>query len=214
MMNFLRISIIFASIALIYSLQTKTIEEHFKDFDRLMNSPEVRQKKGLLMKKYEQELENLKMYLSTDEFKNLSEKVENTSEFKNTLKYLEDSSKLSDKTYNLKNTSEYISYISDLDLKNTSDSNLIGFVNEFKALLPHEERKKMYEEKMQNSPEFRNFVSRFFSDEAQEVFLKLLNTPEVKSYIYSLNENGVPVKELAESTLEDNSLLLYILYKI
>lgn len=88
-------------------------------------------------------------------------------------------------------------FFKDLDFKGLKESdkpNTSGFdrfLDDIRAALPWDEIKELYREKLEESPEYANFVERMSSPEAREVAEKFVKSPVMSALTEKLEEHGI-----------------------
>ncbi|XP_044014435.1 uncharacterized protein LOC122856717 [Aphidius gifuensis] len=154
----------------------RNVEDDIKDIFGVIPVLKVAQI-GMRYLAQDREVQEAAEYLKSQEFKGLLVKLQNEKDIYNVLKFVEESGVDVFKTINLFNEILDVPAYPKPEILMLRKSGVQGMLNEVRAILPYAEIKKKYEEKLNNSEEFKFFINRFKS-------------PEFKHLIDVLGENN------------------------
>ncbi|KAG8238471.1 hypothetical protein J437_LFUL016928 [Ladona fulva] len=139
------------------------------------------------------EVQEAVAFLKSDEFKSLVEKIQSMPQYMEYLEYL----------YNAGiDIYTYINYIHGLlglppvhrpGSFHHSTRSLMGMIQDILNVLPIEEMKKFYHEKVENDPDFQALLEKLKSDEFKNIVESIRNMPEYMDMMDRLRSHGIDV---------------------
>lgn len=138
-------------------------------------------------------------YVLSDEFIGLVKDVEAMPVFKEFVKYLEDAGLPASKYIH-----ELNQFLEIDDVKRhltflRATGGLKGMIEEIKTLIPEQQIRKLYEEKLNSSPEFKKLIEKLSDQKSQDVVDKLMSDDRVKNLISKLSSKGIDVQEVLDT---------------
>ncbi|XP_071878303.1 uncharacterized protein [Bombus fervidus] len=190
--------------------ETFASDELSKDIHDFLNLVDENKIMNIVMSYLEDdEVQRAIEYMYSEAFHDLVRKVEAMPEYQNLVKYMEDSgldmTKVISKIHKLFGMEDYVPPM-ELSSMNTL-SNLGGLKALFNAVenaLPLDKFTAMYNEKMQTSPAFQNFMQRLHSDEFQRIVNTVYQSPiflEMRQKVINDGVDLVPIRDFIEKVL-------------
>ncbi|XP_068083479.1 uncharacterized protein [Anabrus simplex] len=140
-------------------------------------------------------------YLQSDEFKQALTVVEGKQELKALLDDLEGYDL---RAYEFMNTINGLVGIPPIQPKHSRHTRSVKeIVDEIRAVLPKEEIKALYDEKMQNSPDFNKVITHLQSAEFKQIVDTFRSVPEEQVLERKLEEYGITVDEIINLQIVD-----------
>ncbi|XP_046402856.1 uncharacterized protein LOC124168644 isoform X4 [Ischnura elegans] len=146
------------------------------------------------------QVQNAVKYLQSDDFKKIVTTVQAMPEFDDFVKFLYDSGL---------DIYTYLNFINDMlglphinppvRQRLVAPKTIMSMVFEILSILPIEDIKNFYHEKVENDPDFINLLARMRSPEFKKIVDTLRAMPEYQDLLNGLRENGVPVDEILQA---------------
>uniref|UniRef100_A0A6V7I5S7 Protein G12 n=1 Tax=Bracon brevicornis TaxID=1563983 RepID=A0A6V7I5S7_9HYME len=173
-------------------IHTRSLEDDLDDFLELLPIEDILP----VVQEYlenDEEVKHAVEYVKSENFKKLLQEVESIEDVVEFFKYLDESGlrvfELIDKLH------EAIGLPPLRPVKRaTITGGMAGLVGDIKGILPLEEIKALYYEKLETSKDFKNLVDRLSSPKLQALVDKLAANKEVQHIVETLKEHGVHVQ--------------------
>ena len=147
----------------------------------------------------DENFEDAVMYiLFNEEFKGFVIEIESMTEAKDILNYLQKAGLNAYEYVNKINGYLYIQTISSSFklTKVSRASGLGGFINDVKDLIPTDEIKNLYDEKMKSSEEFSALIKKLNSPEFKSLVDKIMGKPRLQEILKKLKSNNIDLQEI------------------
>ncbi|PNF37061.1 Protein G12, partial [Cryptotermes secundus] len=145
----------------------------------------------------DQEVQELILYLQSEEFHKIVITVEELDEFKLLIKIPEELGIDVNSIINL--IHEIIGLPPYAARKNTRRGvGLNGLIDDLIAILPIDDLKALFEKKQQTSPDFKALIDAIQSPEFKSILDKLESLPEFQKLLQNLRDKGVDVDHIIE----------------
>lgn len=156
-----------------------------------------------LYKQEDAEFQQLLKYFQSSEFKLLITEIESLPEFINILNYQQSAGL--DAYYLVNEVNEYL-HLPKLKppFFRAKTSGIRGFLDEVEALIPLDELKNLYQDRLKNSTVFAKFIEKLRSPTAQSLVDKLCASKNFNNFLSKAKKHGVHldvVKEHLEKVL-------------
>ncbi|XP_046403588.1 uncharacterized protein LOC124169130 isoform X3 [Ischnura elegans] len=152
------------------------------------------------------EVQEAAAYLKSDDFKKMVSAVESMPEFKDFIKYLHDSGLDSYKFINIIDDVLGLPHInpvvSDRKYHHANPRSIMSMIMEMLAVIPIDEIKAFYHDKVENDPDFQALLARLRSPEFKKIVDAVKAMPQYTDLINRLKEHGIPVDEIVK-TIDD-----------
>ncbi|XP_033606697.1 uncharacterized protein LOC111862841 isoform X2 [Cryptotermes secundus] len=178
------------------SLPTRNLNDDLNDFLALVPLDEVL---GIVLDYLanDQEVQELILYLQSEEFHKIVITVEELDEFKLLIKIPEELGIDVNSIINL--IHEIIGLPPYAARKNTRRGvGLNGLIDDLIAILPIDDLKALFEKKQQTSPDFKALIDAIQSPEFKSILDKLESLPEFQKLLQNLRDKGVDVDHIIE----------------
>ncbi|XP_068082098.1 uncharacterized protein [Anabrus simplex] len=142
------------------------------------------------------EVQQAVAYLRSDDFKNIVAIVDNEPETKQVLNFLVDHGLDAYTFLNRIHDLLGIPHVNPVSSRHTRS--IRNLIDDIKALLPIEQIRALYHEKLETSPDFKNLYDTLSSEEFHNFVLKLKALPEVQELVQKLRDHGIDVDKVVE----------------
>ncbi|XP_062541983.1 uncharacterized protein LOC134209980 [Armigeres subalbatus] len=176
---------------------SRTLEDDLQDFFDLLPVDKLT---DLVVRYFttDKEFQEAFAYLQGAEFAAVWDQFFALKEVKDVLNYLEEGGLA---VYDLLNeVADFLglNHVKPKGVKSLRAGGLSGFVDDALALLPLEELKALYEEKLKTSPEFKALFDKLFSSDFQKLVDFYQNSKEAQAMVQKLRDHGVDVDKFFE----------------
>ena len=143
------------------------------------------------------EVQSLLAYAQSEDFKNLVLRVEAIPGYIDFINYLEDSGV---HAYAYINSIHEIVGLPPLERQFLlrRGTGLRGMIDDIISILPLDDLRALFDEKLATSPDFQNLVKRVQSPEFQALLDQLRNDPEYQNVLKDLKSRGIDVDKVIE----------------
>lgn len=148
------------------------------------------------------EVQNMMVFVQSDEFKQLVADVEAMPEIKDLMDYIHNAGIDIYQIVNMLNDYLELGHLTPPDLTRRVhkqiSGGLRGLVDDIRAILPVDELNDLYEEKLQNSPAFADFIDQLKSDNFQQIVNKVYVHPTFQELLNRAKEAGLDLEVIKD----------------
>ncbi|XP_049866133.1 uncharacterized protein LOC126366844 [Pectinophora gossypiella] len=144
-------------------------------------------------------------YFRTENFKEVWHETQTLPEFKAVIRFLDDAQ--IDVVYSLSRINELLDMNEPVRFRKRPPGNvkessaLNSFINESMGFFPKSKLAALFEQKMKEDSNFRNTIDKLKTKEWERLYDALWRSPEFKSLVYTVHENGLDVRLLIEQVI-------------
>lgn len=192
-MKFFVIVFIFVTVAVALATETRDLQQDLKDFVDLIPVDEL--KEITCKYKDDEEVQKAVKYLRSEEFAGLVANVREKESWISFKKYLTDAGVDVEKA---------IKFVHDIITNGVckdvppSERSLKGLVTELRQAIPKEELKVLFDKKIRDSPEFKEFFEKISSAKSRQLVEEVIQLEEFQRLLVKLKELAFDTKKMKD----------------